>query len=399
MKRYAKNINIADIDVIIKCIYDCLGGKWRRWETIKLLAAQDVLTKREVKHAVTHNNISALDGCIAVLARKISRNIVFRDVELPPIKHRERVDENSGKVRLIGSETILHQIYDYIAVYGITELCRAKVGTYQCACVPGRGQVYGKCAIERWLRNDPLGTRYCVKCDIKKCYPSIDKAVLIKLLRRDIKNDPLLWLLELLLSKHGKGLSIGSYLSQYLCNYMLSYAYHYASERLALYKTRRGKTSRIRLVRHVLFYMDDIVLFGSNKRHLKQAFVQFREYLRELHLEIKDSWRLFKVDYYDANGRRRGTVVGMMGYKIGRKCTTVRRRIFLRCRRKLESIRKRIRTCKPISRKLAASAVSLTGWLKNCNCYGFYMRYIKTIRIAKLIISEYAKEGNKRCYV
>lgn len=400
MKRYAKNINITDIDVIRKCIYDCLDGKWRRWETIKLLAAQGVLTKREVKQDVKYGEICRLDGSITVLANRISRDIAARDVELSRIVQKERRDENSGKVRMIGSETVLHQIYDYIAVYGITELCHAKIGPYQCACVPGRGQVYGKRAIEKWLSTDPDGTRYCVKCDIKKCYPSIDKDVLLRLLHRDIKNDTLLWLLELLLSKHDKGLSIGSCLSQYLCNYMLSYAYHYAEEQLAEEKTRRGKTVRIRLVKHTLFYMDDIVLFGSNKRHLRKGFELFREYLRnELHLEIKSGWRLFKVDYIDANGRRRGSVIDMMGYKIGRSYTTVRRRIFLRCRRRLENIRKRIRTNKPISRKLAASAVSLTGWLKNCNCYGFYMRYIETIRAAKRIISEYAKEGNKRCYV
>ena len=48
-------------------------------------------------------------------------------------------------------------------------------------------------------------------------------------------------------------------------NYYLSYAYHYVTE--MLYTERRGK--RQNLVHHALFYMDDIILLGSNKKHMR----------------------------------------------------------------------------------------------------------------------------------
>lgn len=61
-----------------------------------------------------------------------------------------------------------------------------------------------------------------------------------------------------------RGILIGSPVSKDLCNYFLSYAYHYASEKLVKISTRRGKTREKRLISHVIFYADDIVLFSGN---------------------------------------------------------------------------------------------------------------------------------------
>lgn len=398
MRRYGKHINIEDTAVIERCIYDCLQKKWRRRDVCALLMDCCSMSKEEVGLYVNSDKSRFSDG-IKNLAREISRNIHNRNVTLPPIRWDERMDRHSNKLRKIGTETVIHQIYDYIAVEGIKGLCNAKIAHHQWACLPGKGQVQGMKAIKKWLRNDVANTKYAVKCDVKKCYPSINHDRLMSFLRRDIKNDSLLWLLELLINQYDNGLSIGSYLSQYLCNYYLSYAYHYASEQLAIIKTRRGQTKRVRLVSHVLFYMDDILLLGGNKRQLKQGFEMLRQYMKEvLLLDIKDDWRMFKVQYIARDGSVKGSAIDMMGYKIGRVNITVRRGIFKRIRRELFKIKRYKKQHKEISIRLSRCVASWFGWLKNSDSYGFIKKYERLFEIAKKTVSEYDKKGLRtRC--
>ena len=356
------------------------------------------MSKEEVDLYVKSDKSKFADG-IKKLARDISDNIHSRNVKLLPIRWDERIDRHSNKLRKIGTETIIHQIYDYIAVEGIKELCNAKIAYHQWACLPGKGQVQGMRAIKKWLRNDAANTKYAVKCDVRKWYPSINHDRLMSFLKRDIKNESLLWLLELLINQYDGSLSIGSYLSQYLCNYYLSYAYHYASEQLAITKTRRGQTKRVRLVNHVLFYMDDILLLGGNKRQLIKGFEMLRQYMKDvLLLDIKDDWHMFKVQYVANDGQVKGSVIDMMGYKVGRVNITVRRCIFKRIRRELFKIKRYKKQHKEISIRLARCVASLFGWLKNSDSYGFIKKYEKLFEIAKKTVSEYDKKGLRvRC--
>lgn len=392
MKRYCKNIDITDINIIKKCIYDCLDGKWRRKSVANLLSKHSDIPAKHIIEIILSKDYDKLSESIDNLAKSISQNIILRRLELPPIQWFTIEDSCTGKIRDIGKESILHQIYNYIAVYGIKDMCTAKIGYSQCACVPERGQVYGKNIIEKWLRKDIAGTKYCLKMDIKKCYPSIDKNRLLSFLKRDIKNDTLLWLLEKLIDMFDKGLSIGSYLSQWLCNYYLSYAYHYAVEQLAVEKTRRGVTKRTRLVNHVLFYMDDIIFLGGNKRDLMKAFNLFSTYLdKVLGLTIKSSWRLFRVQYTDKYGKSHGSPIDIMGFKFYRDHTTVRRRTFFKFRRKILIIEKCIRYKEAINKHLAENTVSLYGWLKNCDCYKFLHNHREAVGIARKAVSYWNK--------
>ena len=128
-------------------------------------------------------------------------------------------------------------------------LCR--IGANQCASIKGKGCIYGVRKIRRWLRNKSL--KYFAKTDIRKCYESIDRKMLMDFLRKRIKNDLLLWLIETLISTFDKGLSIGSYLSQFLCNIYLSQLYHEISHMHRYRKKRKtGEKEYISLVKQEL---------------------------------------------------------------------------------------------------------------------------------------------------
>lgn len=118
---------------------------------------------------------------------------------------------------------------------------------FVCASLPGRGIHYASQLIDKYLQKYPNETLYCLKIDIKKFYPSINRKILKKLLRKLFKDKDLLYeldniidsfdkndLYKLNLSEEekivycqpGRGIPVGSYLSQYLANFYLMYFDH-----------------------------------------------------------------------------------------------------------------------------------------------------------------------------
>lgn len=335
-------------------------------------------------------------------AENLTREIKERDVHFPEIHYSMRYDGNSGKLREIGVESIKQQIYNYVAVNALKELFERKIGKYQCASVPGRGQVYGKNAIEKWIRKNPDKTRAGAKADVRHCYPSINTVKLMSFLRKQVKNDDLLYLVEKLISSYKQGLSIGSYLSQWLCNYYLSFAYHYAQQKLFKMQRRRGQEKRTRLFYKIIFYMDDILILGSRKADVKKAMLMLVRFLRdELSLEIKPNWKLFQVDYIGKDGKHHGDCIDMMGYKIYRDHTEVRRSIFIRSRRAYLRLRKQIQHHMEIPIDLACRCVSYFGWFKNSDSDHFKGKYgiEQLMKYAKRRVSIESKIHNRTASV
>ena len=289
-----------------------------------------------------------------------------RNIKLDPITYDERYDKSSKKIRKIGISSMKQQCYDYIAVHACKEMFDAKIGHYQCASLKRKGQLFGKQAIETWIRTNPKKCKWVLKCYVKKFYPSVDHNILKQLLNRDIKNDDVKYLLYSLIDTYEEGLCIGSYLCQYLANYILSYPYHYVTE--MLYTERRGK--RQNYVHHALFYMDDILLLGSSKKHVKMASKRLEEYLRDkLNLKLKPSYQLFPLD---------SRPIDMMGYKIYTYKTIVRRRIFNNANKVFVKYKnpKNI-----LELKDAYKVVSYYGYFK----HSYSSKYIKKVKLNKTL--------------
>lgn len=274
----------------------------------------------------TNFNLNA-DGTVSITGAFYSNgssgNATIRDGNI----HLSALNADGNRYNTI---SLSYTAKAYVAVWALMPLFRAKIGRYQCASIPGRGQVDGKRAIERFIRRkDPHGTKskYFVKMDVRHCYQNLTRRAVMRRLRRDVhKNPVLLWFVDTLLSTFQHGFSIGSFLSQFLCNYMLSYAYHFATEQLyKIRKRRTGKAARVRLVGFVLFYMDDILFIGAAFKDVKKAARLFCAYLRdELGLEIKPIWHVKALAKEP---------IDIMGFVIRRDSTTVRARIFVRARR------------------------------------------------------------------
>ena len=328
----------------------------------------------------------------------VSNKFKENSLGLSPIRFFSHYDGLSRKKREIGIESPMQQVMVYIAIGAMSPMLNAKICPYQCASIKGRGQIYGKRAIEKWVRTDK-STKYWAKADIRKCFPSIKKEVVMNLLKRDIhKNPKLLWLVDELLStyiekdKNGEyhecGLIIGSYLSQWLCNYVLSYLYRYMDSLCKIRKSNRDGDHSTRLIHHVLFYMDDILVLGSRATDVRSCMRQAKKWAKEnLGLDFKDGFDIVNDIHYRK--------IDMMGYVIGLKCTTIRKSIFLRINRQFIRAEVYYRKNKHLTLHRARAIVSYYGFLKHSNSF----RYCKKRKVQQIVerakkdIAYYAKLG------
>ncbi len=179
------------------------------------------------------------------------------------------------------------------------------------SCIKGRGIEGCARRVERLIKSYEGRPLYCLKIDIKKFYPSIKHHVLKGIVRRKIKDNDLLWLLDEIIDST-EGLPIGNYLSQFLANLTLCYFMHAVNEKLHLDSTE---------------YADDIIFLSDSKEKLRAAFTQvIRPYFeQELELQVKSNYQIFPIanSRYDKHGR----ALDYVGYKFYRNQKLIRKSI------------------------------------------------------------------------
>lgn len=225
---------------------------------------------------------------------------------------------------------------------GMYELC--------CASIKGRGIQRGMNYLKRILVNDRKYTKYCLKLDVKKFYPSIDKDILKSKFRKIIKDKDTLDLIDVIIDSGKEGLPIGNYTSQWFANFYLQDLDHYIKEVLK--------------VKYYIRYMDDMVLFSNNKKELRKVKYAIEEFLGNEKLTIKENWQLFKTE---------SRPIDFLGYRFYRGYTTLRRSNFLRIKRRAKKISKK----DELNFKDASAMLSYSGWLKHCDSYNYQQKYIK----------------------
>ena len=203
------------------------------------------------------------------------------------------------------------------------------------SCIKGRG-VHKASYNLRKVLEDKENTKYCLKLDINKFYPSVDNEILKQTLRKKFKDVALLNMLDEIIDST-EGLPIGSYLSQYLGNFYLTYFDHFIKEVLK--------------VKYYFRYCDDIILLSNNKKELHRWFTIIEKYLlEELNLKVKNNYQIFPVN-------KRG--IDWCGYKHYHTHTLIR---------------------KTIKKKYIKSKNKMNhnGWLIHCNSINLRNKYENT---------------------
>lgn len=178
--------------------------------------------------------------------------------------------------------------------------------------------------------------RYCLKMDVRKYFPSMDHSILKQIIRRKIKCNDTLWLIDLILDasnpqeesiqwfpgddiisplERRRGLPIGNLTSQMWANVYLMEIDHKLT----------GKFGAERYIR----YVDDFALFSDDREELCEALEVVRRELEIIRLWLHER----KTELVET---RRG--VNFLGFRIFPDRVRVKQENLRRARRRLRKM-------------------------------------------------------------
>lgn len=250
------------------------------------------------------------------------------------------------------------------------------------------GKVVSKKWIPSILVSDPEGTKYCLKLDVRKYYPTMVHEVLKEKLRKLFKDKELIWLLDEIIDSistcpateenieilqelgvcvniliddtgreyiDGVGIPIGNYVSQYDGNFNLSIVDHWLKE--------------VKGVKYYFRYMDDMVIFGYSKEWLHNLKRELDVFMAEnLKQVIKHNWQVFP-------SKVRG--IDFVGYRFFGEYTLLRKSTCKNFKKKMLEISKKIENNVSPTYGEWCSFNSYKGWLKNCDSYRLIQKYLQ----------------------
>ena len=403
MKTYCKpaTVNIEDWKFNELAVVECFRNKRSRKDFQRLLCKTWKITKREIVEDQLNKDFKRTLEAESEVAKMLTQRIINRNLQLKPIRQFQRIDGLTQKLRDICQESPEQQVFEYIGVYALKPLFRAKILPIQYGSIPNKGGVAGKRKIERLLRKKFHGKVVALKGDVTKAYPSVTVPIVMEMLRRDIgKNKVLLWFLGALMSNYpGNHLCIGGYLPAWLFNYVMSYVLRYIYEQAQI---RRGK--RNRLVYAIVCYADDFTIYGDVsklKKAMKKATIWAHD---KFGLKIKDIWQFYQVASFDEErenleerrkgSKKRTSGVDMMGYVVRRRYTIIRVRVFRRIRRQVLRSWEDFKAKGFIPWWRACRIAAYKGWIKHSNSLKVRMEYCfdKLFKMCSYSASKHGKE-------
>lgn len=299
----------------------------------------------------------------------------FRNEKHTPI---EIYDGIERKKRTIIVPSYREQIIHHMIVNTMIPIFMHGMYEHSYGSIPKRGAHKRKKVIERWIRNDAKNVKYCLKMDIRKYFESVPHEILKKKMEDVVHDKRLLSVLCKLVDVVESGIPIGFYTSQWIANWYLQGLDHYIKEELK--------------VVYYMRYMDDMVIFGSNKRELHKIKDEVERYLNQrLGLQLKENWQVFRFDYIK-KGEHYGRCLDFMGFKFYRDKTVLRKTILLKLTRKAKRICKKEKVTIYEIRQF----LSYIGWLDCTDTYRIYEERVKpyvSIRKMKKRISNHDRRA------
>lgn len=281
-----------------------------------------------------------------------------------------KYDKNAQKSRIISCPNYRDQIVHHMLILLMKPYFEKMFIQHNVANIPNRGLGYGNFLLKTWSHEK--NTKYVLKMDIKHYYPSIPIDKLLLKLSKYIRDRKILKLISNILYKenpNGLGLTLGSYLNLWLALFYLNDFDHIVKEQLH--------------VNHYIRYVDDMLFLVRTKREAQRILKFTIDYMRKLGLTIKFKGR-GKAKIYKWTDDR---FVDMLGTKTYRNKQVLRKNIYLKIRRILDTVEK----CN-ITLHLALSVLSYKGIVQRTDCKILYqrMRYlISKFKLKEVISNEY----------
>ena len=227
------------------------------------------------------------------------------------------------------------------------------------ACIKNKGMHRAAFYVQDCMRKAKRkwNEYYILKTDVAKYFDSIDKEILLSILKRKIKDEKLIWLInEILYSQpRKKGIEIGNYTSQIFANIYLNEVDQYIKHKLK--------------IKYYVRYLDDSVLIVKTKEEAKIALEKIREFLDEkLELRLNNKTQIFKG--------KQG--VNFCGYKINEYRMKLRDKGKRKLKRKVKVLKSLVKKGKMTSKEAKKYLAGHIGYIKWADVYNlsnrlFYM--------------------------
>lgn len=114
---------------------------------------------------------------------------------------------------------------------------------------------------------------FVLKCDIKRFFENINHEILLKIIKKKIKDNETIWLTKEIIGSFSPGLPIGNLTSQLYANIYLNELDQFIKDKLK--------------VKYYFRYTDDFVIASENRDYLENLIIEIQFYLlSELGLEL-----------------------------------------------------------------------------------------------------------------
>jgi len=230
-------------------------------------------------------------------------------------------DTHRKKVRIISQPKFFpDQIIHHMYVQVMEPIYMKGMYDHSYGSIPGRGTHAAVKRVKKWLEKDPKNTKYCAEFDIRRFYVYMLHHVVRQKTWNKIKDVDMMTLtVKILLTYHtgdyDEGVPIGFYSSQWFANFYLEELDHYIKELLH--------------VPYYVRYMDNLWIFGPNKKKLHRAKRMIERKLKSEGLEFNNHWQVYPVDSRPIN---------MLGYKVYRDKILIGDGTYRRLRRAMDRI-------------------------------------------------------------
>ena len=184
---------------------------------------------------------------------------------------------------------------------------------------------------------------YILKMDIAKYFDNINKEILLNIIKKKIKDENILWLINEILyaQKREKGLEIGNYTSQMFANIYLNEIDQYIKHNLK--------------IKYYCRYLDDSIVIVKTKKEAKNALEKIKIFLKEnLGLELNEKTQIIK----STQG------VNFCGYKINEYRMKLRDKGKQKLKKKVKKLTLKIKNGEITSKEAKKYLAGHMGYIK-----------------------------------
>lgn len=187
---------------------------------------KNIVDKDNIKLAIinaskrkrSRHNVQEIMSNINKYANIVQEMLINKTYKPSPYKEVKIHDGARKKERIIYKPQFYpDQIVHWALMLQIEPILSKGMYQWCCASVKNRGLLYGMRHIKKILVRDRKNTKYCLKLDIKKFYPSIDKEILKRKFREKIKERETLELIDLIIDSAKSGVPIRKLYKSVVC--------------------------------------------------------------------------------------------------------------------------------------------------------------------------------------